>query len=56
LYFSNSTWNENECAVPAKGFELGLSCWAPLTELTFDSGIIICDNSRIGIAWFSDDD
>jgi hypothetical protein len=56
LYFSNSTWNENEYAVPANGFELGLSSWAPLTELTFDSGIIICDNNRIGIAWFSDDD
>jgi hypothetical protein len=56
LYFSNSTWNENEYAVPAKAFELGLSSWAPLTELTFDSGIIICDNNRIGIAWFSDDD
>jgi hypothetical protein len=56
IYFSNSTWNENEHAIPAKSFELGLSSWAPLTELTFDSGIIICDDNRVGIAWFSNDD
>ena len=56
LYFSNSTWNENEHAVPAKGFKLGLSSWSPLTELTFDSGIIICDDNIVGIAWFSNDD
>ena len=56
LCFSNSTWNKNEYAVPAKDFELGLSSWTSLTELTFDSGIIICDNSKIGIIWFSDDD
>jgi hypothetical protein len=56
LYFSNSTWNENEYSGPDKDFELGLSSWAPLTALTFDSGIVICDNSKIGIIWFSDDD
>jgi len=55
LYFSNSVWNENEYT-PDKAFEFGLSSWAPLTELTFDSGIVICDNSKIGIIWFSDDD
>ena len=56
LYFSNSTWNENEYAGPDKDFALGLSSYAPLTELTFDSGIVICDNSKIGIIWFSEDD
>jgi hypothetical protein len=56
LYFSNSTWNENEYAGPDKDFEFGLSSYAPLTELTFDSGIVICDNSKIGIIWFSEDD
>lgn len=56
LYFSNSSWNENEYSGADKDFEFGLSSWAPLTELTFDSGIIICDNSKIDIIWFSDAD
>jgi hypothetical protein len=55
LYFSNSTWNQNEYK-PAEDFKFGFSSWWSLTELTFDSGIIICDNSKIGVVWFSDDD
>ena len=30
--------------------------WDPLTEATFDTGIIVLDNNRIGILWFEDED
>ena len=55
-YFFNSTWNEHEHSQVDKDFKLGLSSWTSLTEATFDSGIIICDNDKIGIAWFADED
>jgi hypothetical protein len=56
MYFSNSTWNKNEYKESNRNHELGLSSWTSFTEATFDSGIIIHDNSRIGIAWFADED
>jgi hypothetical protein len=59
-YFSNSTWNKNEYRDEYRegnrNHELGLSSWTPFTEATFDSGVIIYDNNRIGIAWFADED
>jgi hypothetical protein len=55
-YFSNSTWNKNEYKEGNRNHELGLSSWTSFTEATFDSGIIIHDNNRIGIAWFADED
>ncbi len=56
VYFSNSTWNKNEYKGADMNFELGLSSWTSLTDETFDSGIIICDTDKIGIAWFADED
>lgn len=56
VYFSNSTWNKNEYSETSKNFELGQTAWTPLTEATFDSGIIICDTDQVGIAWFADED
>lgn len=55
-YFSNSTWNENEYNKANRDLKCGLRSWTPFTEATFDSGIIICDNDRVGIAWFADED
>lgn len=55
-YFSNSTRNKNDYFNTGKAFELGLNSWNPLTEATFDSGIIVCDDERIGVAWFEDED
>jgi hypothetical protein len=55
-YFSNSTWNNNEYKEGNRNHELGLSSWTSFTEATFDSGIIIYDDNRIGIAWFADED
>lgn len=55
-YFSNSTWNKNEYSTTENNFEFGLSSWTSLTDATFDSGIIVCDGDRIGIAWFADED
>ncbi|TDN38142.1 hypothetical protein A8B98_25440 [Hymenobacter sp. UV11] len=55
-YFSNSTWNEHEYSQVNNDFKLGLSSWTSFTEATFDSGIIICDIDKIGIAWFADED
>ncbi|MFD1874663.1 hypothetical protein [Hymenobacter bucti] len=56
IYYSNSTWNNKEYTNSAGDFELGLSSWASLTAATFDSGIIICDSDKIGIAWFQAED
>ena len=56
LYFSNSTWNKNEYREASANFELGQTSWNSFTEATFDSGLIICDTEKIGIAWFADED
>lgn len=48
-YYSNSTWHQHESGG-------NIRAWAPLTEATFDSGIIVVDNHKIGIAWFEDED
>jgi hypothetical protein len=55
-YFSNLTWDKNEYKEGNRNYELGLSSWTPFTEATFDSGVIIYENNRIGIAWFADED
>lgn len=55
-YYSNSTWNKNEFTNNKATFDLGLSAWNGLTEATFDSGIIVVDNNKIGIAWFEEED
>ncbi|MDO7887123.1 hypothetical protein [Hymenobacter cheonanensis] len=56
VYFSNSTWNKNEYCEATKYFELGQTSWTSFTEATFDSGLIVCDTDKIGIAWFADED
>jgi hypothetical protein len=33
-----------------------LSDWSPATEATFDSGILVVTPTRIGCAWFMDED
>jgi hypothetical protein len=50
-YYSNSPWKLNVLSQKNE-----LSSWDPLTEATFDSGIIIVGKSSIGIAWFEDED
>ena len=34
----------------------GLRSWNPLTNATFDTGIVVVDDLRIGIAWCHDED
>lgn len=55
LYYSNSDWNKNKYSKDEK-FKFGLGAYNPLTDSTFDSGVIICDSKKIGIAWFQDED
>ena len=55
LCYSNSDWNKNKYSKDKK-FEFGLGSSNPLTDSTFDSGVIICDSKKIGIAWFQDED
>jgi hypothetical protein len=48
-YYSNSIWNKNEYRENISGFN-------PVTEATFDSGIIVVDKNKIGIAWCEEEE
>ena len=49
-YFTNSDWPA-WLANPGSG-----RSWAPATDATFDSGILIITPTRVGCAWFMDED
>jgi hypothetical protein len=50
-YYSNSEWKKKESTGTHH-----LNSWDPLTDATFDSGLIIIDEKQIGITWFEDED
>lgn len=52
--YSNSNWNKNEYT--NKFFEFGFRSFNSLTEATFDSGLIMIQEDKIGIIWFEDED
>jgi hypothetical protein len=44
-YYTNGSFEEHS----AEG-------WAPITESTFDHGVVACDDESIGIMWAHDED
>lgn len=54
-YYSNSEWRNDPLQTPGT-FGAQLNGWSPFTDATFDSGIIVVDKDKIGIAWFEDED
>lgn len=53
-YFTNGTFYEPDDQVAADVVH-GAS-WHPITDATFDTGVICLDEKRIGIVWVQDED
>ena len=47
--FTNADFSE-------KGGRLSLSTWTPLTDATFDTGIIVLSTEHVGCLWVQDED
>ncbi|HKP55385.1 MAG TPA: hypothetical protein VJV78_01620 [Polyangiales bacterium] len=47
--FTNASFNE-------EGGRLSLSEWTPLTDATFDTGILVLSTERAGCLWVQDED
>lgn len=44
-YFTNGTFDSK-----------GLTGWTPLSDATFDSGVVVMDSASIGLLWVEDED
>jgi hypothetical protein len=49
-YFSNGSFTHHDDG------SVTLSSWSPLTEATFDTGIIVLDAGHVGCLWVEDED
>lgn len=52
-FFTNSDFATHLVFINQNGFAAG---WQPLTEATFDSGVVAVDRRRVGILWVEDED
>jgi hypothetical protein len=52
-WFTNATWRVDEHSVTGVP---SLGGWFPATSATFDSGVLVVTATRIGCAWFMDED
>lgn len=54
MFFTNARWAKPSRVRHTASLEL--KGWIPATPHTFDSGILVLAGSRIGCAWFMDED
>jgi len=54
-YFTNAQFQRKDVAEPAS-LLVQISGWNPLTESTFDSGVVCIGSELGGIYWFQDED
>lgn len=52
--YTNGNFNEDGIAISPE-VKRGLG-WHPITEATFDTGVVFVDKSRIGLIWVEDED
>lgn len=50
-FFTNGEWHEDK---PTNGKPVGV--WTPVTESTFDAGILVLHDHRVGVFWLEDED
>ena len=50
-YFTNGTWETGPSGQPDQA-----RTWSPLTEATFDAGVIAVTDGFVGVAWAEDED
>lgn len=50
-FFTNGEWHEGN---PTNGKPVGV--WAQVTESTFDAGILVLHDHRVGVFWLEDED
>ena len=50
-FFTNGEWHEDN---PTNGRPVGV--WTPVTESTFDAGILVLHDHRVGAFWLEDED
>lgn len=50
-FFTNGEWHDDN---PTIGRSVGV--WTPATESTFDAGILVLHDDRVGVYWIEDED
>ena len=50
-FFTNGEWHDDN---PTNGRSVGV--WTPATESTFDAGILVLHDHRVGVFWMEDED
>ena len=55
LYFTNGNWEEGTTSSKDGRISYGPS-WTPLTQATFDGGVLVLDEHKSGIIWLEDED
>jgi hypothetical protein len=54
-HFTNGNWEAGWSKSAHGGAAVGPG-WQPVTDATFDGGILVLDSSRTGLLWFEDED
>ena len=49
-YFSNGSFTQSDTG------PVGLNSWSPLTQATFDTGVIVVEAGLVGCLWVEDED
>ena len=50
-FFTNGDWNDDD---PTDGRSVGV--WTPATQSSFDAGILVLHDHRVGVYWIEDED
>ena len=54
-FFTNGKWEDGWTTSAGTGVSFGPE-WEPVTEATFDGGVLVLDVARSGILWLEDED
>ncbi|WP_254610248.1 hypothetical protein [Bacillus tequilensis] len=49
MYYTNAD-------VDVQSGDVRLSSWSPITQATFDAGLVVIDKKKIGMFWVEDED
>ncbi len=55
-YFSDDPVYVTNADVDVQSGDVRLSSWSPITQATFDAGVVVVDKKKIGLIWVEDED
>ncbi|MFH0347399.1 hypothetical protein ACHADS_12720 [Bacillus vallismortis] len=55
-YFSDDPVYVTNADVDVQSGDVRLSSWSPITQATFDAGVVVVDKKKIGMIWVEDED